>query len=94
MFINTLFENINNGFSLIFIKKINLNYTWEHYHFNILVNPISTDKEPEDKHKNKIKEVDQQINHLKNMQETNISLILWVKALQFLSFSLTICNIF
>ena len=57
MFINTLFENINNNPNLIFIKEINFNYTQEHRHFNALVNFILTNRELEDEHKDKIKEV-------------------------------------
>ena len=76
IFINTLFEDINNDFSLIPIKKINFNHTQERHHFNASVNPISINKKPENKHKNEIKKIDQKINHLKDMQEANISLIL------------------
>ena len=92
MFINTLFKNINNNPSLIPIRKINLNYIQECRHFNALVSPILTDKELENVYKDKIKEVDQEVNHLKDVQEININLIIWVKALQFLLFLLTIYN--
>ena len=57
MFINILFKDINNNPNLIYIREINLNHIWERRHFNILINPISTNKEPEDKYKDEIKEV-------------------------------------
>ena len=57
MFIDILFEDINNNPSLIPIKEINLNRIQERRHFNTLVNPISTDKELENKHKDEIEEV-------------------------------------
>ena len=57
MFIDTLFEDINNDFSLIHIKVINLDCTWERRHFNALINPILIDKELKNKHKDKIEEV-------------------------------------
>jgi hypothetical protein len=67
LFINTLFKDINNDPSLICIREINLNCIWERRYFNIFINPISTDKELEDKHKDKVKEVKQEVNHLKDM---------------------------
>ena len=67
MFINTLFKDINNNPNLIYIREINLNYIQERRHFNTLINPISTNKELEDKHKNKIKEVNQEVNYLKDI---------------------------
>ena len=67
IFINILFKDINNDPNLIYIKKINLNYIQEHRHFNTSINPILTDKEPEDKYKDKVKEVKQKINHLKDV---------------------------
>ena len=67
MFINILFKDINNNPSLIYIGEINLNCIWECRHFNTFINPISTDKEPEDKHKDKVKEVKQEVNHLKDI---------------------------
>jgi hypothetical protein len=76
LFINTLFKDINNNPSLICIREINLNRTWECRHFNASINPISTDKELEDKYKDKVKEVKQEVNHLKNIQEVYINLIL------------------
>jgi hypothetical protein len=57
MFINILFKDINNNPNLIYIREINLNRIWECYYFNALINPISTNKELEDKHEDKIKEV-------------------------------------
>ena len=57
IFINILFKDINNNPSLIPIGEINLNCIQEHHHFNASVNPILTDKELKDKHKDKIKEV-------------------------------------
>ena len=92
MFINILFKDINNNPNLICIRKINLNCIQERRHFNTLINPISTNKELEDKHKDKIKEVNQEVNYLKDVREVYINPILQVKALQFLSFPLTICN--
>jgi len=57
MFINTLFKDMNNNPNLIYIREINLNYIWERRHFNALINPILTNKELEDKHKDRIKKV-------------------------------------
>ena len=82
MFINILFKDINN----------NLNHIQERYHFNALINPISTNKELEDKYEDKIKEVNQEVNYLKDVREVYINLILQVKALQFLSFPPTVYN--
>jgi hypothetical protein len=48
---------MNNDPSLIHIGEINFNCIWEHRHFNTSINPISTDKEPEDEHKDEVKEV-------------------------------------
>ena len=67
MFINTLFKDINNNPNLIYIREINLNRIQERRHFNALINPISTNKEPEDKHKDKIKEVNQEVDYLKDV---------------------------
>ena len=92
IFINILFEDINNNPSLIYIREININYIQERRHFNTLINPISTNKELEDKHEDKIKEVNQEVDHLKDVREVYINLVLQVKALQFLSFPLTIRN--
>ena len=91
MFINILFEDINNNPNLIYIGEINLNRIQERRHFNTLINPISTNKELEDKYKDKIK-VDQEVNYLKDVQEVYINPILQVKALQFLLFPLTVRN--
>ena len=91
MFIDILFEDINNNPNLIYIREINLNRIQERRHFNTLINPISTNKELEDKYKDKIK-VDQEVNYLKDVREAYINPILQVKALQFLSFPLTIYN--
>ena len=55
MFINILFKDINNNPNLIYIGEINLNHIQERRYFNILINPISTNKELEDKYKVKIK---------------------------------------
>jgi len=57
MFINILFKDMNNNPNLICIREINFNHIWERRHFNALINPILTNKEPEDKHKNGIKKV-------------------------------------
>ena len=67
MFINILFKDITNNPNLIYIRKINLNRIQERCHFNALINPILTNKEPEDKHKNKIKKVNQEVNYLKDV---------------------------
>ena len=67
MFINILFKDINNNPNLIYIREINLNYIQERRHFNILINPISTNKELKDKYKNKIKKVNQKVNYLKDV---------------------------
>jgi hypothetical protein len=67
LFINILFKDINNNPSLIYIREINLNYIWERRHFNTSINPISTDKELEDEHEDKVKEVKQEVNYLKDM---------------------------
>ena len=66
MFINILFKDINNNPNLIYIREINLNRIQERYHFNTLINPISTNKELEDKYKDKIK-VNQKVNYLKDI---------------------------
>ena len=67
IFINTLFEDINNNPSLIPIREINLNCIQERCYFNTLVSPILTDKELEDVHEDEIKEVNQEVNHLKDV---------------------------
>ena len=67
MFINILFKDINNNPNLIYIREINLNHIQERRYFNALINPISTNKELEDKYKDKIKEVNQEVNYLKNV---------------------------
>ncbi len=67
MFINTLFKDINNNPSLIPIGEINLNRIQERCHFNALVSPILTNKELEDIYKDKIKEVNQEVNYLKDI---------------------------
>ena len=67
IFINILFKDINNDPSLIPIGEINLNCIQERRHFNALVNPILTDKELEDKYEDKIKEVNQEVNYLKDI---------------------------
>jgi hypothetical protein len=67
---------MNNNLSLIYIGEINFNCIWERCYFNTSINPISTDKEPEDENKDKIKEVKQEINHLKDIQEVHINPIL------------------
>ena len=91
MFINILFKDINNNPNLIYIREINLNCIQERRHFNALISPISTNKELEDEYKDKIK-VNQEVNYLKDVREAYINPILQVKALQFLSFLLTIYN--
>ena len=65
LFINILFKDINNNFDLIYIKKINFNYIQECRHFNASINPILTNKEPEDEYKDEVKEVKQEVNYLK-----------------------------
>ena len=92
MFINILFKDINNNPNLIYIREINLNRIWERHHFNALISPILTNKELENKYKNKINEVNQEVNYLKDVREVYINPVLQVQALQFLSFPLTICN--
>ena len=67
MFINILFKDINNNPNLIYIREINLNRIQEHRHFNILINPISTNKKLENKYKDKIKKVNQEVNYLKDV---------------------------
>ena len=70
---NILFKDINNNLNLIYIREINLNYIQEYYYFNTSINPISTNKELEDKykdkvkHKNKVKEIKQEVNYLKDI---------------------------
>ena len=92
MFINILSKDINNNPNLIYIGKINLNRIQERRHFNALINPILTNKKLEDKYKNKIKEVNQEVNYLRDVREVYINPLLQVKALQFLLFLLTIRN--
>ena len=67
MFINILFKDINNNPNLIYTREINLNRIQERRHFNALINPISTNKELEDKHEDKIKEVNQEVDYLKDV---------------------------
>ena len=67
MLINTLFKDINNNPNLIYIREINLNHIQERRYFNALINPISTNKELKNKHKDKIKEVNQKVNYLKDV---------------------------
>ena len=92
MFINILFKDIYNNPNLIYIREINLNRIQERRHFNTLINSISTNKELKDKYKDKIKEVNQKVSHLKDIREVYINPIVQVKALQFLLFPLTIYN--
>ena len=67
LFINILFKDINNNPNLIYIKEINLNCIWEYCYFNAFINPILTNKEPEDKYKDEVKEVKQEVDYLKNI---------------------------
>ena len=67
IFIDILFKDINNNPSLIPIREINLNRIQERRHFNALINPILTNKELEDKYENKIKEVNQEVNYLRDV---------------------------
>ena len=67
---------MNNDPNLIHIREINLNCIWERRHFNTSINPISTDKEPENKHKDEVKKVKQEVNHLKDVRKVHINLIL------------------
>ena len=92
IFINILFKDINNNPSLICIREININRIQERRHFNALINPILTNKELEDKYEDEIKEVNQEVNYLKDVREVYINPVLQVKALQFLLFPLTIRN--
>ena len=92
MFINILSKDINNNPNLIRISKINLNRIQERRHFNTLINPILTNKELENEHEDKIKEVNQEVNYLRDVREAYINLLLQVKVLRFLSFLLTIRN--
>ena len=67
MFIDILFKDINNDPSLIPIREINLNHIQECRYFNALVSPILTDKELEDIYEDKIEEVNQEVNYLKDV---------------------------
>ena len=67
MFINTLFKDINNNPNLIYIREINLNHIQERRYFNALINPISTNKELKNEHKDKIKKVNQEVDYLKDV---------------------------
>ena len=67
IFIDILLKDINNNPNLIYIGEVNLNHIQERRHFNALINPILTNKEPEDKRKDKIKEVNQKVNYLKDV---------------------------
>ena len=84
MFINILSKDINNNPNLIRISKINLNRIQERRHFNALINPILTNKELEDEYEDKIKEVNQEVNYLRDVREVYINLLLQVKVLRFL----------
>ena len=93
-----LLKNIKNNFNLVCIREINYNCIQECRYFNALVKPILINKELKDKHKDKneykdkVKKVKQEVNYLKDVQKAYINPILQVKALQFLSFLLTIYN--
>ena len=76
IFINILSKDINNNPNLIRISKINLNRIQERRYFNALINPILTNKELEDKYKDKIKEVNQEVDYLRNVQEVYINPLL------------------
>ena len=67
IFIDILFEDINNNPSLIYIREININRIQKRRYFNALINPILTNKELEDKYKDEIKEVNQEVNYLKDV---------------------------
>ena len=67
IFINILFKDINNDPNLIYIREINFNCIQECCHFNISINSILTNKKPENKYKNKVKEVKQEVNYLKDI---------------------------
>ena len=67
LFINILFEDINNNFDPIYIGEINLNSIQERRHFNAFINPILTDKELEDEYRDEVKEVKQKIDYLKDV---------------------------
>ena len=67
MFINILYKDINNNPNLVYIREINFNRTQKRHHFNALINPILTNKKPENEHKDKIKEVNQEVDHLKDV---------------------------
>ena len=76
MFINTLYKDMNNNPNLVYIREINLNRIQKRRHFNALINPILTNKKPEDKYKDQIKEVNQEVDHLKKVREVYINPIL------------------
>ena len=67
LFINILFKDINNNPNLIYIEEINLNYIQKYCYFNASINLILTDKEPEDKYKDEVKEVKQEVDYLKDI---------------------------
>ena len=67
LFINILFKDINNNPDLIYIGEINLNYIQECCYFNTSINPILTNKELEDEYKDKVKEVKQEVDYLKDI---------------------------
>ena len=55
IFINILFKDMNNNPNLIYIGEINLNRIQERRYFNTLINSILTNKELEDKYKDKLR---------------------------------------
>ena len=73
MFINTLLKDMKNDFNLVCIGEINYNRIQECRRFNAPVKPILINKElenkhkDEDKYKDKVEEVKQEVNYLKNV---------------------------
>ena len=73
IFINILLEDIKNNPNLVRIGEINYNRIWECRCFNVLVKSILINKElknkynDKDKHKDKVKEVKQEVDHLKDV---------------------------
>ena len=63
--INILFKDINNNLNLLYIREINLNCIQKCCYFNALINLILINKEPENKYKDKVKKVKQEVNYLK-----------------------------
>ena len=67
IFINILLKDIKNNPNLVCIGEINHNRIQKRRHFNALIKPISTNKELENKYKDEVEEVEQEVDYLKDV---------------------------